>query len=111
MNDTSAKHQLLIEIMVVVVLPLIIFGSIYLLTSEPDAEGAHADAAAEMGSVEVREALATVEKISPLKSDIFQSAEWKALEDFTPPIPEVNLGRENPFTRPAGVLAPIRVNQ
>ncbi len=106
MPQNNDKRQLIMEIVTAIILPVLVFGGIYMWQNRDDTDVDSEVSENEARSAKVREALTAVEQINPLNDKIFHSAEWATLHDFTPSIPEVPLGRSDPFSLPSGVVAP-----
>lgn len=104
MEGINERRKVIMEIAIAIALPIFVFAAIYMWQSggmpNIDENGVDQN---ETRSAKVREALRLVERINPLSDKIFRSAEWETLVDYTPEIPTVPLGRENPFTRPEGL--------
>ncbi len=106
MPQGNEKRQLIVEIVTAIALPALVFTGLYFWQNGGADNVAVETNENEIRSAKVREGLAAVVRINPLSDKIFRSAEWATLVDFTPSIPEVPLGRPDPFSLPPGIVAP-----
>ena len=93
------------EVLVAIVLPVFTFGMLWFWQTGSFSSNEDVDEAAltNARSATVSAALGAVARIYPLPVELFKSADFNSLVDFTPEITPVPLGRPDPFSRPAGV--------